>query len=82
MSLVSPQFRNAIERYPKFEHVITCWRFNYNSIILGSYVLITVPPGQTLYTKQKCKDGLNGACFELVNAAGQAEVQCPNINQE
>ena len=33
-----------------------------------------VPEGQTMYTKQKCKDGLKGACFELVNAAGQAEV--------
>ena len=27
-----------------------------------------------MYTKQKCHDGLKGACFELVNAAGQAEV--------
>ena len=33
-----------------------------------------VPEGQTMYTKQKCHDGLKGACFELVNAAGQAEV--------
>lgn len=36
--------------------------------------MYTVPEGQTMYTKQKCKDGLRGACFELVNAAGQAEV--------
>ena len=27
-----------------------------------------------MYTKQKCHDGLKEACFELVNAAGQAEV--------
>ena len=27
-----------------------------------------------MYTKQKCKGGLNGVCFELVNAAGVAEV--------
>lgn len=33
-----------------------------------------VPDGQTKYTKQKCKDGPKGACFELVNAAGQPEV--------
>jgi hypothetical protein len=33
-----------------------------------------VPDGQAKYTKQKCKDGPKGACFELVNAAGQPEV--------
>ncbi|XP_057315778.1 uncharacterized protein LOC130656852 [Hydractinia symbiolongicarpus] len=39
------------------------------------YLYFKVPPGQTLYTKQKCKnEGLNGACFDLVNAAGSAEV--------
>eukprot|EP00111_Clytia_hemisphaerica_P016106 TCONS_00047665-protein len=39
------------------------------------YLYFKVPPGQTLYTKQKCKNiGLNGACFDLVNAAGAAEV--------
>lgn len=38
------------------------------------YLYFKVPEGQTMYTKQKCKDGLRGACFELVNAAGQAEV--------
>lgn len=27
-----------------------------------------------MYTKQKCKGGLNGVCFELVNAAGLSEV--------
>ncbi|EDO30841.1 predicted protein [Nematostella vectensis] len=38
------------------------------------YLYFKVPPGQTTYTKQKCKDGMKGTCFELVNAAGQAEV--------
>ncbi|KAK2566851.1 hypothetical protein P5673_009537 [Acropora cervicornis] len=38
------------------------------------YLYFKVPEGQTMYTKQKCHDGLKGACFELVNAAGQAEV--------
>lgn len=39
------------------------------------YLYFKVPPGQTLYTKQKCKnEGLNGACFDLVNAAGSVEV--------
>ncbi|KXJ13058.1 uncharacterized protein LOC110240897 [Exaiptasia diaphana] len=38
------------------------------------YLYFKVPPGQTTYTKQKCKDGLKNTCFEVVNAAGQAEV--------
>jgi len=39
------------------------------------YLYFKVPPGQTLYTKQKCKnENLNGACFDLLNAAGSAEV--------
>ncbi|CAB4028234.1 Neurotransmitter-gated ion-channel transmembrane region [Paramuricea clavata] len=38
------------------------------------YLYFKVPDGQTKYTKQKCKDGPKGACFELVNAAGQPEV--------
>ena len=43
---------------------------------ISFFILYIVPPGQTLYTKQKCKnDGLNGACFDLVNAAGAAEVK-------
>ena len=41
-----------------------------------------VPEGQTMYTKQKCHDGLKGACFELVNAAGQAEVNMTMISCE
>ena len=28
-----------------------------------------------MYTKQKCKGGVNGVCFELVNAAGLSEVR-------
>ena len=40
-----------------------------------SFPFFLVPQGQTLYTKQKCKnENLNGACFDLVNAAGSAEV--------
>ena len=42
--------------------------------------MYAVPEGQTMYTKQKCKDGLRGACFELVNAAGQAEVSRSMVN--
>lgn len=42
--------------------------------VIRRLTLFLVPEGQTMYTKQKCHDGLKGACFELVNAAGQAEV--------
>ena len=57
------------------QHVITPSRYLpkifRGYLTLDSYL---VPEGQTMYTKQKCHDGLKGACFELVNAAGQAEV--------
>lgn len=49
-------------------------KYVWNKSGTFSFVYNTVPEGQTMYTKQKCKDGLRGACFELVNAAGQAEV--------
>ena len=57
------------------QHAITPSR--YLSKISRGYLTLDsflVPEGQTMYTKQKCHDGLKGACFELVNAAGQAEV--------
>eukprot|EP00794_Sanderia_malayensis_P011326 gene11326-12512_t len=60
---------------------IALYLMNLHSVDLKSgtfhadfYLYFKVPPGQTMYTKQKCKGGLNGVCFELVNAAGMAEV--------
>eukprot|EP00112_Aurelia_sp_Birch-Aquarium-sp1_P010360 Seg2216.2 transcript_id=Seg2216.2/GoldUCD/mRNA.D3Y31 product="hypothetical protein" protein_id=Seg2216.2/GoldUCD/D3Y31 len=60
---------------------IALYLMNLHSVDLKSgtfhadfYLYFKVPPGQTMYTKQKCKGGMNGVCFELVNAAGMAEV--------
>lgn len=70
--------RRGIEGWPFIRQHWTFWTLEYcyvwNKSGTFSFVYNTVPEGQTMYTKQKCKDGLRGACFELVNAAGQAEV--------
>jgi hypothetical protein len=57
-----------------FKNEAVLFSANLLGVVIDPYHVYLVPDGQTKYTKQKCKDGPKGACFELVNAAGQPQV--------